>query len=128
MDVRRRGRILLFLQCHPDRGRAKFRNLFGELGADFSPARPLGGGEVEKVQTLRVYSDGNQAFFNLLDSLGGVGISFQEMALTGQSASHEDAVDASLEGPQYINLVELASTGKADHFDAGGVGQPHDPG
>jgi hypothetical protein len=71
------------------------------------------------MQPLRIDPDGDQALFDLLDSFGGVGISFQEMTLSGQSAGHKDAVDAPFEGPQNINLVQLAGTGETDHFDAG---------
>lgn len=79
----------------------------------------MSGGEVEKMKALRIDSDGHQTPFYLLDSFGGIGISFQEMTLSGQSAGHENAVYAPLEGPHHINLVELAGTGEADDFDAG---------
>ena len=73
------------------------------------------------MQPFRADPDGEKMFFELLNSFGGVGISFQEMTLTGKSAGHEDAVNTPLKGPQYINLIELSGTGKPDHFDAWGV-------
>jgi len=37
--------------------------------------------------------------FYLFDSFGGVGISFQEMTLPGQSAGYKDAVYTPFKGP-----------------------------
>ncbi len=73
------------------------------------------------MQPFRADPDGEKMLFELLNSFGGVGISFQEMTLTGKSASHEHAVYTSLKGPQHINLIELSCTGKPDHFHAWGI-------
>ena len=48
------------------------------------------------MNPFRVYPDSCQQFFNLLNPLCGVGISFQEMALTLKSAGHKNAIDPSL--------------------------------
>jgi hypothetical protein len=64
-----------------------------------------------------------------VDPFYGVGISFQEMALSRQvSRRHEDAVDPPFKGAENIDLVELAGTGQADDLDVGQIGQAHHPG
>ena len=80
----------------PDGRRPQLNYFFGKLSADLSPSRSLGCREVIKMNPFRVYPDSYQQFFNLLNPLCGVGISFQEMALTLKSASHKNAVDPSL--------------------------------
>ena len=73
-----------------------------EISADFGPAQPHGGRQIEHLHPLGIDIHRCQQFFQLQDPSSGVGISFQEMALALQSPGHEDTVQPPFERVQHI--------------------------
>lgn len=79
-----------------------------------------------EVQSSAVHPDGFEEGAELGDFFFGIGISFQEMALSLQSAGNENPIDTTLERPKNIGVIKLSGAGKPDHLDIEGILQAHD--
>ncbi len=95
---------------------------FREFIADLRPARPHGGRQVVHGQPFGVDTHFGEKGFNKIDAFEGIVISFQEMALTLQSAGHEQSVDPALERPQHIAVIQFAGAGHPDDLHVGRIG------
>ena len=116
------------LYGHSHRRGSEILDFIGKLSADFSPSRPHGCGEIEHFQAFGIDLYFFNQTLNMFDSFGCIGISFQEMTLPIQSASHKNTVNPSFKCPQEIGLVKLSCAWHTYDFDIKGVRQPHDTG
>lgn len=72
-------------------------------------------------QTPGINSHLAKQLLQMADSLRGIGVSLQEMALPLQSPGNEKAVNAAFKGPQHINMIQFAGAGQADNLDIGRI-------
>jgi hypothetical protein len=103
----------------------KFSDTGIELETDLRPAWPHGGGEVEHFETLGFDVRLGQQGLEIFDAFFGVSISIQEMTLSLQSASHENAVHPTFKGAQHVGMVDFAGARQPDNFYTRLVGKPH---
>jgi hypothetical protein len=107
--------------CPAQRVRAQGLHLSGHFDGGGGKGAAHRRREVEETHPLRLQANLLQ---QLLDpgypSLGAY-ITFQVMAVTGQSANRHHAVGAILESLQGHEDVELAGTGQLDDLDGGRV-------
>lgn len=96
---------------HSHRRGSKVSYFIGKVSAYFCPSRSHGCGEIEHLQPFGVDLDVFYKMFDMVDSFLGICISFQEMTLPLQSASHKYTVHSSFKGPQEIGLVQFACAG-----------------
>jgi hypothetical protein len=78
-------------------------------------------GNIEHFDPLRLQTDLGQQFPDRVYSSFSVEITFQVMAVAGQSPGRHNPVDASLEGVQHLDDVEPAGAGHLDDSEGGRV-------
>ena len=69
------------------------------------------------MKSLRLEPDPIQQLACVFNSAAGVGITFQVMAVTGQSTRNEHAVGTILEGSQDVQRVDPTAAEKLDDLD-----------
>lgn len=78
-----------------------------KFSTHFCPTGAHGRGKMVKLEPFSVDSHCFQKNLEFFDSLLGVRISFQEMALTLKSACDKNPVNPSFKSPEDIRLIEF---------------------
>jgi hypothetical protein len=92
------------------------RNPLGHLGGGGGELGRHGGRHVEHLDPLGLQAYLGEQVLRACDPLPGLHITFQVMAITGQSPGRHDAVHALLEGEEHGQHVDAAGARDLDHF------------